>query len=63
MDYSKLANPVQSVALVDPATSVRYEERGPVVSLAAKTARAPKMVRELRSLVDGVETVAPSQTL
>jgi hypothetical protein len=38
---------------------VRYEERGPAVSVEAKKVRARKMIRELRGLGYGVELVAP----
>ena len=40
---------------------IRYEERGPAVSVEAKKVRARKMIRELRSLGDRVEPLqAPS---
>ena len=42
---------------------VRYEERGPAVSVEAKKVRARKMIRELRSLGYRVELVAPSSTV
>jgi len=42
---------------------VRYEERGPAVSVEAKKVRARKMIRELRSLGYRVELVAPSATV
>ena len=41
---------------------VRYEERGPAVSVEAKRVRARKMIRELRGLGYRVELVAPSST-
>ena len=41
---------------------VRYEERGPAVSVEAKKVRARKMIRELRGLGYRVELVAPSST-
>ena len=48
----------------DPAPArVRYEERGPAVSVEAKKVRARKMIRELRSLGYRVELLqAPSGT-
>jgi len=42
---------------------VRYEERGPAVSVEAKKVRARKMTRELRGLGYRVELVAPSSTV
>jgi hypothetical protein len=42
---------------------VRYEERGPAVSIEAKKVRARKMMRELRGLGYRVELVAPSSTV
>ena len=42
---------------------VRYEERGPAVSIEAKKVRARKMIRELRGLGYRVELVAPSATV
>jgi len=42
---------------------VRYEERGPAVSVEAKKVRARKMIRELRSLGYRVELLpAPSSS-
>ena len=42
---------------------VRYDERGPAVSAEAKKVRAPKMIRELRSLGYRVELLpAPSNS-
>ena len=38
---------------------VRYEERGPAVSVEAKKVRARKMIRELRSLGYRVELLTP----
>ena len=38
---------------------IRYEERGPAVSTEAKTVRARKMIRELRSLGYHVELLTP----
>ena len=42
---------------------VRYEERGPAVSVEAKKVRARKMIRELRSLGYRVDLLAPSSTV
>ena len=39
---------------------VRYEERGPAVSVEAKNVRARKMIRELRSLGYRVELTSPA---
>jgi len=39
---------------------IRYEERGPAVSIEAKQARPRKMIRELRSLGYRVERLAES---
>jgi hypothetical protein len=39
---------------------VRYEERGPAVSVEAKKVRARKMIRELRSLGYKVELLPPA---
>jgi hypothetical protein len=38
---------------------IRYEERGPAVSVEAKKVRARKMIRELRSLGYRVELPSP----
>jgi hypothetical protein len=39
--------------------SVRYEERGPAVSVEAKKVRARKMIRELRTLGYRIELISP----
>jgi hypothetical protein len=39
---------------------MRYEERGPAVSIETKKVRARKMIRELQSLVCRVELVSPA---
>jgi hypothetical protein len=39
---------------------IRYEERGPAVSVEAKKVRARKMIRELRNLGYRVEPIMPT---
>jgi hypothetical protein len=39
---------------------VRYDERGPAVSVEAKKVRVRKMLRELRSLGYRVELMSPA---
>jgi hypothetical protein len=41
---------------------VRYEERGPVVSVEAKKVRTRKMIRELRTLGYRVELLPASSS-
>jgi len=40
--------------------SVRYEERGPAVSVEAKKVRTRKMIRELRTLGYRIELISPA---
>lgn len=39
---------------------MRYEERGPAVSVEAKKVRTRKMIRELRTLGYRIELISPT---